>query len=57
MKIKEYEIEIEEILQRIVKVKAESEEEAYRIVSEQYKNCEIVLGDEDFIMCEIRPYK
>lgn len=55
--LKEFEIEIEEILQRVVKVKATTEEEAYDIVEQQYKKAEIVLDAEDFICYEIRPFK
>lgn len=47
--MKEYEIEIEEVLQRVIKVKAENEEEAMRIVKEKYRNEKIVLGPEDFV--------
>lgn len=43
----EYEIEIEEILQRIVKVKAINKEAAIRKVEKQYKNEEIILTAED----------
>lgn len=57
MNLFEYEVEIEEVLQRVVKVKATSEDEAIRKVKEQYVKAEIVLDAEDFIDYEIRPYK
>ena len=44
----EYEIEIEEILQRTIKVEAENGEEAIRKVKEMYRNEEIILDAEDF---------
>ena len=40
---KEYEIEIEEILQRVVKVRANSLDEAIAIVRNKYLNQEYVL--------------
>ena len=46
--LKEYEIEIEETLQKVIKVKAVSEEEACDKVYQQYKNQEIILESEDF---------
>ena len=47
--MQEYEIKIEEILQRTVKVKAENRDEAVRKVIKMYRNEEIILGAEDFI--------
>lgn len=46
--MKQFEIEIEEILQRDIKVEADSKEEAIRIVKEKYRNEEIVLDESDF---------
>ena len=46
--MQEYEIEIDEILQKIVKVVAESKEDAIRLVSKKYRNEEIILTAEDF---------
>ena len=43
-----YEIEIEEVMQRRVKIDAENEEEAIKKVKEKYKNEEIVLDYNDF---------
>lgn len=54
--MKTYEIEITETLQRVVKVEANSEDEAYNIVSQKYKNEEIVLDDSDFVDNEITHY-
>ena len=45
--MKEYSIEIEETLQRIITIKAENVEEALRIVKERYDSEEIVLNAED----------
>ncbi len=52
--MQEYEIEVEELLQRIVKVKAESKEEAVKIVMEKYRKEEIVLDAGDFIEVNFR---
>ncbi len=56
MDLFEYEVEIEEVLQRVVKVKATSEDEAIRKVKEQYVKAEIVLDAEDFMDYDIRLY-
>ena len=45
--MKTFEVEITETLQRIIKVKANSENEAYEIVKEKYDNEEIVLDASD----------
>ena len=45
--MREYNIEVEEVLQRTVTVEAESIEEALRIVRERYDSEEIVLNAED----------
>lgn len=52
--MKECKIEIEEILQRVIKIKAESKEEAMRIAKEKYRNNEIILGAEDFISVDFK---
>lgn len=49
---KEFEVIIDEILSRIVTIKAKSEEEAYQKVKELYENEEIVLDDNDFLNVE-----
>ena len=54
-----YTVTITETLERDIEVEALNEEEAYRIVDEQYDNCDIVLDAEDFIGKEItvRPFE
>ena len=44
-----YKFEITETLQRMVKIEAENEKEAYEIISNMYKDEEIVLSPDDFI--------
>lgn len=44
----EYIVEIQETLQRQVIVKANSKSEAVAEVRNKYKECEIVLSDNDF---------
>ena len=51
--LKEFEIEIEEVLQRVVKVKAVSEEDALDKIQDQYHKQEIILDAEDFKDCDI----
>lgn len=46
--MKIYKIEIEEVLQKVVKVKANSEAEAIDKVHERYKDYVYVLDYEDF---------
>lgn len=52
--MQEYEVEIEKILQRTIKVQAKSKEEAVTIVKEKYRNEEIVLTVDDFIDVEFK---
>lgn len=47
--MKEFEIEITETLQKTVKIRAESREEAEAIAQEKWNQCEIVLDSENFI--------
>ena len=54
---KVYEIEIEEILQKVVKVEANSLEEAIDIAREKYSNEEYVLDYQDHKDTEFREYK
>ena len=54
---KVYEIEIEEILQKVVKVEANSLEEAIDIVQNKYSNQEIILDYEDYKGVEFKEYK
>lgn len=51
-----FKVEIEEILQRVEEVEADSLEEALEIIDEKYTNQEIVLDSEDFQGHEIREY-
>lgn len=52
-----YEIEIEEILQKVVKIKADSLEDAIDIAKERYSNEEYVLDYQDYKDTEFREYK
>lgn len=54
---KVYEIEIEELLQKVVKVEANSLEEAIDIAREKYSNEEYVLDYQDYKDTEFREYK
>lgn len=54
---KVYEIEIEEILQKVVKVEANSLEKAIDIAREKYSNEEYVLDYQDYKDTEFREYK
>ncbi len=47
--MKEFEVEITEILQRRIKIMAFSEIEAYEKVLNNYENEEIVLDSSDFV--------
>lgn len=49
---KEFTFEILEHLSRVVTIKAETEEEAYHKLREQYRNCEIVLDAEDYVQTD-----
>lgn len=51
--MKKYDVEITEILQRIISIEAEDENEAHKKVSAMYKCGEIVLDSDDFIDKEI----
>jgi hypothetical protein len=46
--LKKYNVTITETLQKLVTVEAESREEAEQIVSDRWRNCEYVLGAEDY---------
>ena len=52
-----YNIEIEEILQKVVKVKADSLSEAIEKVEERYRDEEYVLNENDFKGVEFREYE
>ncbi|OQB39719.1 MAG: hypothetical protein BWY04_01534 [candidate division CPR1 bacterium ADurb.Bin160] len=44
-----FEIEIKEVLCRVVKIKAKSYEDALLKIEQKYKTCEIVLDYNDFV--------
>lgn len=50
---REYQVEITETLQKIVTVKAESPNDAWKMVREMYSDEEIVLTSEDYIDTDI----
>ena len=52
-----YKIEIKEILQKVVEVKANSLDEAFDIVQNKYANQEYILDYEDYKGVEFREYK
>lgn len=52
-----FQIEIEEILQRVEEVEAKDLEEALDIIEEKYDSQEIILDSEDFKGHEIREYR
>ena len=54
---KNYEIEIEETLQKVVKIKANSLNEAINIAKEKYSNEEYILDYQDYKGTEFREYK
>ena len=51
--MKEFDVCITEVLDKHISVKAKNKEEAYEIVSKQYKDEEIVLDYNDFSYYEI----
>ena len=52
--MKEFDVCITEVLDKHISVKAKNKEEAYEIVSKQYKDEEIVLDYNDFSYYEIK---
>ena len=54
---KKYQIEIEETMQKVVKIKANSLDEAMDIVQNRYSNGEYVLDYEDYKGVEFKEYK
>ena len=52
-----FEIEIEEVLQKVVKVKADSLDKAIDKVQERYKNEKYILDYNDFKGVEFREFK
>lgn len=55
--MKKFKIEVEEILQNVYEVEADSLEEAISIIHEKYKKCEIELVAEDLKEVNFREYK
>lgn len=49
-----YIVEIKEVLTRTIMVNAENEEEAKRIIEEDYKNEKIILDSNDYEKTEIK---
>lgn len=49
-----FKIEIIETLSRVVEVEAETDEEAYIMVEQAYKDGEIVLTDDDYVGYDIQ---
>ncbi len=54
---KVYKIEIEETLQKVVKIKADSLEDAISIAQDRYKNEEYILNEDNFMGAEFSEYK
>ena len=54
--MKTFEIEIIETLSTIVKVKADSIDEAVVKVKEKYRNEEIILTADDYVDTEFKPF-
>ena len=52
-----YQVEIIEYLVRIVKVEAASKDEAYHKVRKMYKNEEIVLDEDDYLLTKFKEFK
>lgn len=48
-----YSVEIKETLSRVVVVDATSEEQAIELAHNMYKNCELVLDENDYVDYEI----
>lgn len=53
MTLKKYQIEIIEILQRIVEIDANSLDDAIIEITRQYKNQQIILYSSDYIQTDI----
>lgn len=54
---KVFQIEIEEILQKVVEVEANSLDEAFDIVQNRYKREEYILGADDFTGVEFKEFR
>jgi len=44
-----FEIEVQELLRRVIKIKAKSYNAALELIQEKYKKCDIVLDYNDFV--------
>ncbi len=55
--MKIFEFEVKEMLSRIIKIKAETENEAYEKVKKMYQNEEIVLDNTDYLDTEIKKFE
>lgn len=55
--MKEFKIEIKEVLQKVVDVKAATKDEAIDIAKDLYRNEKIVLDETDFKGVEFSEYK
>lgn len=55
--MKKFQIEIEEILQHVYEIEAESLDEAISIAEDRYHDQEYVLDSEDYKGVEFREYK
>ncbi len=53
--MKEFEIEIQETLSKVLKIKAENLEDAISETKKLYKDEEVVLTSDDFLDYEIKP--
>ena len=56
MTLKKYQIEITEILQRIVEIDANSLDDAIIEINKKYKNQEIILDSSDYIQTNISEF-
>lgn len=50
--MREFEVEIREILVKKIRIKAKDQQVAYKIVKSAYDKCEIVLSADDFCDAE-----
>jgi len=55
--MKNYNIEVTEVLSRVVSIKAKNEDEAYFKIKKMYQNEEIVLDASDYIDTEFKEFK
>ena len=54
MKMNKYNIEITEILQKTIEIKAENKEDALHRAMKMYKNEEVILDNNDFINVDFK---